>query len=96
MKISNYEKSLDRLRKEIDRIDNDLVRALAHRMRIVKKIGLLKKKHGQPVLQSKRFGQMLISRVGSAWRQGLDKEFAVRWLKLIHSEAIRIQKKQRK
>jgi chorismate mutase len=93
---SSYEKSLKLLRLEIDRADRELVQILSRRMKVVRRIGVLKKKYSQPVLQSVRFSEILKSRAKAAKKKGLSQDFALRLLKLIHNEAVQIQKKIRK
>lgn len=95
-KSAEFERELKKLRREIDRCDRALVRALAGRMRVVRRIGRLKKRHGMPVVQLARFDVVFESRVQAARKSGLNADFAGRVLRLIHTEAIRIQRKMGK
>jgi len=46
--------TLEKYRKEIDKINNQMVRLLAKRLSLVKKIGAYKKKNGMKVYDRKR------------------------------------------
>jgi chorismate mutase/prephenate dehydratase len=46
-------------RKQIDAIDNDLLRLFKERMDIVRQIALYKKEHGLPVLNAEREREIL-------------------------------------
>jgi chorismate mutase len=61
-------------------------------MKVVKKIGQVKKKYNIPVLQKKRWKDVIATRVKGAQKKGLDGKFVSRFLKTIHDEAVKIQK----
>ncbi len=50
--------SLDKLRKKIDKIDDEIIRLLHERRGVVEKIALCKIKRGLPVIDKKRERQM--------------------------------------
>ncbi len=54
---------LKRLRKEIDEIDENLVRLLERRMDIARQVGEYKEANGLPVLDRKREDEIIQSRV---------------------------------
>jgi chorismate mutase len=87
---------LKSLRKEIDQCDRVLMRAVAKRMKLVKKIGQLKRSLGLPVVQPARFKEMLALRIRIAARLGLEADFTKKLFRLLHSESIRIQKRRSK
>lgn len=86
---------LEELRKEIDELDHDMIRILDRRMEIVRKIGSYKKGHSLSVLQIKRWMDILEDRIERGEQAGLEKEFMLKLLQLIHKEAIRIQSEQK-
>ncbi len=83
---------LDRYRADIDRADMELIDLLARRFMYSRRIGEIKKRKGIPVVQSDRFGEILTSRKRYAIDAGLSEKFTEDFLKLIHSESVRIQK----
>ena len=79
------------LRKEIDRIDNELVELLAKRMEVSRDIGIYKKEHRMPILQAKRYDTILNSRVKQAQEMNMSGEFMRIVLSAIHEESVRQQ-----
>lgn len=84
-------KKLKRLRKQIDRIDQKLVRVLAKRFKIVKEMGHLKRKNEIPILQKSRWRQILKSRAKLARQNKLNAPIVLKIFELIHKEALQIQ-----
>jgi chorismate mutase len=83
--------TLESLRTEIDKIDNELLQILARRMEIVKEIGRFKKENNITILQIKRWRSMLRERISEGIEQGLDKTFLKQILDFVHQESIRLQ-----
>ena len=79
------------LRHEIDRLDNDLLEVLARRMRVCRDIGMYKKEHSMPVLQTGRFDDIMHSRVATAVEMGMSADFMRTVLAAIHEESVRQQ-----
>lgn len=79
------------LRHEIDRLDNDLLEVLARRMRVCRDIGMYKKEHSMPVLQTGRFDHIMHSRVATAVEMGMSADFMRTVLAAIHEESVRQQ-----
>ena len=66
---------IERLRKEIDSIDNKIVELLSKRKGIVKKIAGIKKQENKPVIDNKR-EQEIINRLKKLSKEkGLDENF---------------------
>ena len=82
---------LDRLRTEIDKIDDRLLELLAERMRVACEIGCCKKEHGMPVLQARRYEELLSRRTAQAAELGMDRAFMRSVLQAIHEESVRQQ-----
>lgn len=83
--------SLTELRAQIDKLDDKLLELLARRMRVSRDIGQYKKEHDMPVLQAKRYEDLLSRRAAEAERLGMDSEFMRTVLQVIHEESIRQQ-----
>lgn len=83
--------NLANLRKQIDEIDNDLLELLARRMRVSDEIGIYKKEHNMPILQEKRYDEILQKRVSQAEELGMSSEFMKTVLVAIHEESVRHQ-----
>ncbi len=82
---------LDRLRKEIDMIDEEIMSILASRMKIAREIGLYKKENNMTILQSERWKEVLSKFVDRGTQNGLSEEFITRVIKSIHDESIEQQ-----
>lgn len=85
--------TLDELRHEIDKYDNELLQILALRMDVAEKIGLYKKKNNLTILQSGRWDELLQERSKKAMEKGLSEEFILKVLRAIHQESINRQTK---
>jgi chorismate mutase len=84
---------LDRLRKEIDMIDEEIMGILASRMKIAREIGLYKKENNMTILQSDRWKEVLQKFVERGTQNELSEEFITRVIKSIHDESIEQQEK---
>ena len=73
---------LDDFRKQIDKIDNQIVDLLAKRMKVVKKVGQLKKKSNIPVLDKSRWQKVIKSKKG----------YIKKIYNIIHDHALEIEK----
>ena len=83
--------NLSVLRKQIDELDEQLLTLLAKRMRISQEIGTYKLEHNMPVLQSRRYDQLLKSRQDMGSKLNLSGEFVDSIVKAIHEESVRVQ-----
>lgn len=83
--------SLDSLRAEIDRIDDELLELLARRMGVSRRIGRYKFEKGMPVLQARRYEELLARRAEQSVRLGMERGFMLTLLKAIHEESVRQQ-----
>lgn len=82
---------LDRLRKEIDMLDDEIMNILASRMKIAQEIGAYKKENNMTILQSERWKEVLQKFVERGKQNGLSEEFITRIIKSIHDESIEQQ-----
>ncbi len=83
--------NLAELRRQIDGIDEQLLELLTKRMRISREIGVYKKEHNMPILQSPRYSEILEKRSDMGETMGLSTEFVREILKEIHEESVRQQ-----
>ena len=82
---------LERLRREIDGIDGDLLELVERRMSVCRRIGEYKRKHNMAVLQMTRHNQIMESQLAAAARMGISSEFMTTFLRAIHEESVRQQ-----
>lgn len=79
------------LRDQIDELDNELLQLLAKRMRVSREIGHYKLEHGMPILQTRRYDQILTDRAGQGQRMEMSGDFVKQVLEAIHAESVRQQ-----
>ena len=90
---NDFESLLEKIRKEVDNIDSELLQILWRRMEKIEEIGRYKKENDITVLQIDRLRKMMISRLKTGKELGLDKQFVLKLLQLVHKESIQIQTK---
>ncbi|OAV65397.1 Phospho-2-dehydro-3-deoxyheptonate aldolase [Bacteroidales bacterium Barb6XT] len=83
--------NLTELRRQIDNIDEQLLEILSKRMRISREIGVYKKEHNMPVLQSPRYSEILDKRSRMGTSMDLNTDFVKKILEEIHEESVRQQ-----
>src|SRR5690606_24238514 len=86
-----FEDKLAQLRKDTDKLDDQIIKILSDRMKIVEKIGEYKRDNNVTILQVSRWDEIIHKRSNVAQALKLDKEFTVKLLELIHNESIRKQ-----
>jgi len=86
--ISN---ELELLREQLNSIDQQMIELLAQRMNIVEDIARVKNKQNLSIFQLRRWQKVidLNTRIGKKY--GLDKEFLIKLISLIHYESIKKQ-----
>jgi chorismate mutase len=82
---------LTKLRKDIDRIDHDIVKLLADRMDVVRNVGEYKKKHDIEPLALARWQQLLEEKIKLAEKHGLSSEFIKELYEIIHKQSLHIE-----
>ena len=82
---------LEKLRLEIDAIDQEILEMLTARFRVINEIGEEKRINAITILQVERWNQILSTRNDLAEKLGLGKEFVSTLLEAIHKESIAIQ-----
>lgn len=83
---------IDFLRQEIDVLDKELIDILSKRLKVVNKIGNLKKQLKMPALQAKRWQEVIKSSKKTVRKLKLNEDFIENIFNQIHKEALRIEK----
>lgn len=83
--------SLEILRRQIDRLDSELLDVLNRRMEVSREIGRYKREHSMPVVQTRRYGDIMASRVETAVNMNMDAGFMRTIFSAIHEESVRQQ-----
>ena len=81
-----YEKETEELRKEIDRLNIEIVKKIAQRMELAVRIGAIKRRYGRPIVDAGREKRVYEQIRELARRHGLDEE----GLERIFREVIRL------
>ncbi|GAB4241084.1 MAG: bifunctional 3-deoxy-7-phosphoheptulonate synthase/chorismate mutase type II [Ekhidna sp.] len=82
---------MELLRKQIDVIDEELVKLLGDRMKVAEEIGLIKREKGITILQRERWEEIIAQVQANGQVQGLSKKFLTSYLNAIHQESIEHQ-----
>ncbi len=95
-KTSNSQKQefinqLDRLREQINYIDEELLSLISNRMNVARQIGDIKKNNKVTVLQTSRWSEILDRALSKGASIGLSADFIRSYMDAIHMESIRIQ-----
>jgi len=85
------QKDMDAGRAKIDSLDNQLIKILGEREKIVQAIGVYKAKNHIAPLQEGRFKQVVRKTMAAGNKVGLSPEFIMELLNAIHKESLRIE-----
>ncbi len=88
-----YHAALEKLRQQINHLDDELMQILGQRMKIAEKIGEYKKNNNITILQTNRWNEILERAYSRGDKMGLSKEFVTRYLDAVHMESINHQNK---
>jgi len=88
-----YHAALEKLRQQINHLDDELMQLLSHRMKIAEKIGEYKKSNNITILQTNRWNEIIERAVAKGEKAGLSKEFITKYFDAVHMESINHQKK---
>ena len=86
-----FANKLEELRREIDKIDAELIDILCRRMNIVEDIGHYKRDNNITIFQLKRRSDIISDRLNIGVSMGLSRDFLIKMLQLVHKESIRKQ-----
>lgn len=84
--------SLQKLRYEIDTLDDEILQLFSKRMKLSRQIGSFKKQNKLTIFQKNRWHQLLRERINSGEKKGLTKEFVVSVFNFLHNESLNRQK----
>jgi chorismate mutase len=88
-----YHAALEKLRQQINHLDDELMQMLGQRMRIAEQIGRYKKNNNITILQTNRWNEIIERAFLKGDKLGLSKEFITRYFDAVHMESINHQKK---
>jgi len=83
-----FETKLEEYRSEIDKLDAEMIDILARRLEVIDSIGKYKKENNITILQLKRWSNILQERLENGKNLGMDPEFLIKILELVHKESI--------
>ena len=87
------EVNLERFRRIIDNLDDEILLLLGKRMNISEEIGKFKGENGVTILQTDRWNKTLERLAKNAKRLGLSPDFVNQYFNAIHMESIQHQDK---
>ncbi|WP_276484592.1 chorismate mutase [Paraflavitalea pollutisoli] len=85
--------ALEKLRQQINHLDDELMQILGQRMKIAEKIGEYKKNNDITILQTNRWNEILERAFKQGDKLGLSKEFITKYFDAVHMESINHQNK---
>ncbi len=85
--------TIEKMRQQINHIDDELMGMLSIRMKIVDEIGEYKKQNDITILQTNRWNEILERAYKRCETLGLSKEFITKYFDAIHMESIHHQNK---
>ena len=88
-----YHAALEKLRQQINHLDDELMQLLGQRMKIADMIGQYKKDNNITILQTNRWNEILERAAAKGEKIGLSKEFITKYFDAVHMESINHQKK---
>ena len=85
--------AIEKIRQQIDQLDDELIHILGQRMQVVEKLGEYKKENNITILQSGRWNEILQRALANGEKSGLSIEFIKKYLDAVHMESINRQNK---
>jgi len=83
--------TLDDLRYKIDQCDDEILKALENRMKLVQSIGWYKKENKMTILQPGRWDKIFKKNIDKGLQKNLKPDFVIKIFKTIHQESINEQ-----
>lgn len=90
---ADFHSVLEKMRQQINHLDDELMTLLGQRMKIADKIGQYKKDNAVTILQTNRWNEILDRAYQKGDPLGLSKEFITRYMDAVHMESINRQNK---
>ena len=88
---NSFNLALEKLREQINQIDDELMQLLSQRMKIADKIGEYKKENNITILQTTRWNEILEKAYKKGKLLGLGEEFIEKYFAAVHMESINHQ-----
>jgi len=88
-----YHAALEKLRQQINNLDDELMQILSQRMKVAESIGTYKKDNNITILQTNRWNSILERAFAKGEKLGLSKEFVTKYFDAVHMESINHQNK---
>jgi chorismate mutase len=88
-----FHAALEKMRTQINQLDDELLQLLSQRMKIADKIGQYKKENNITILQTRRWNEILERACKKGEKMGLSGEFITKYLDAVHMESINHQNK---
>ena len=90
-KKSPHSSDILKIRTQIDEVDAEIIKLLAHRMKLIREIGAVKRKNSMTILQMERWNDVVETRLAFGDTAGIDRKFLLKILQNIHEESLKIQ-----
>jgi chorismate mutase len=90
---AEFHAALEKLRQQINQLDDELMQILGQRMKIADKIGEYKRENSITILQTNRWNEILERAFLKGDKLGLSKEFITKYFDAVHMESINHQNK---
>ncbi len=88
-----YHAALEKLRQQINGLDDELMFILSQRMKLAENIANYKKENNITILQTRRWNEILERACNKGEQLGLSKEFITKYFDAVHLESIAHQTK---
>jgi chorismate mutase len=88
-----YHAAMEKMRQQINQLDDELMQILSARMKVSEKIGQYKKDNNITILQTNRWNAILERAYTKGEKLGLSKEFITKYFDAVHMESINHQNK---
>lgn len=85
--------AMEKMRQQINQLDDELMQLLGQRMKVADKIGQYKKDNNITILQTNRWNAILDRAFDKGEKLGLSREFITKYFDAVHMESINHQNK---
>ncbi|BFG69420.1 bifunctional 3-deoxy-7-phosphoheptulonate synthase/chorismate mutase type II [Sediminibacterium sp. KACHI17] len=85
--------AMEKMRQQINQLDDELLQLLGQRMKVADKIGQYKKDNNITILQTNRWNAILDRAFAKGDQLGLSREFITKYFDAVHMESINHQNK---
>src|SRR6476620_5925057 len=86
-----YHAAMEKMRQQINHLDDELMQIISQRMKVAEKIGQYKKENNITILQTNRWNAILERAFQKGEKLGLSKEFITKYFDAVHMESINHQ-----